>query len=117
MNAQSTKITLVSMLWKGVCLLLVGLLTLIGLAGLILPIIPGVLFLILAALLLAKVSSRFETLLQKNEQLKKWRRRWNASSALPFFQRLKLSFLLVAKAVIDGLETTANSLNKVRADS
>tara|TARA_B110000858_G_scaffold77483_1_gene89792 strand:- start:31140 stop:31493 length:354 start_codon:yes stop_codon:yes gene_type:complete len=117
MSEKNSENGLMSMLFKGVCLVLVGLLTLVGLAGLILPIIPGILFLFLAALLLAKVSSRFDALLHKNEHMRNWLRRWNTSNSLPLFQRMKLSFLLVAKAVVNGVETAVNSLNKSRVDN
>ena len=102
---------------QGACLLLVGLLTLIGLVGLILPIIPGVLFLFLAALLLAKVSSRFDALLHKNENMRTWHRRWDTSNALPLLQRVKLSLLLVARSVVTGVEATVNSLKKANSSS
>lgn len=117
MSEMKSENGLMPMLFKGACLVLVGLLTLIGLAGLILPIIPGILFLFLAALLLAKVSSRFDALLHKNENMRTWRRRWDTSNALPLLQRVKLSLLLVARAVVNGVETAVNSLNKAKADS
>ena len=115
MNKKNSENGLMPMLFKGACLLLVGLLTLIGLVGLILPIIPGVLFLFLAALLLAKVSSRFDALLHKNENMRTWRRRWDTSNALPLLQRVKLSFLLVARSVVTGVEATVNSLKKANS--
>lgn len=117
MNEKKSENGLMTMLFKGACLVLVGLLTLVGLAGLILPIIPGILFLFLAALLLAKVSSRFDTLLHRNKNMRAWRRRWNTSNSLPLLQRVKLSCLLVARAVVNGVETAVNSLNKTRANS
>ncbi|MFT7472508.1 MAG: uncharacterized membrane protein YbaN (DUF454 family) [Kiritimatiellia bacterium] len=117
MNEENSEIGLMPVLIKGACLVLVGLLTLIGLVGLILPIIPGILFLFLAALLLAKVSSRFDALLRKNENMRTWRRRWDRSNALPLLQRVKLSFLLVARAVVNGVESAVNSINKTRTDS
>jgi len=117
MNAKESDMGLMPLLFKGACLALVGLLTLIGLVGLILPIIPGILFLFLAALLLSKVSSRFENVLDRNENVKDWRRRWDSTNALPFAKRIKLSLLLVAKAIVNGVETAVNSLNKTRADS
>jgi len=107
----------VPMLFKGACLVLVSLLTLIGLAGLILPIIPGILFLFLAALLLAKVSSRFEALLHKNENMRTWRHRWDTTNTLPLLQRVKLTCLLIARAVVNGVEAAVNSLSKARMDS
>ena len=104
MKEKNSENGLMPMLYKGACLVLVGLLILLGIVGLILPIIPGVLFLFLAALLLAKVSSRFDALLHRNENMRTWRRRWDTSNALPLLQRVKLSFLLVARAVVNGVE-------------
>ena len=83
----------------------------------LLPIISGMLFLFLAALLLAKVSSRFDALLHKNENMMTWRRRWDTSNALPLLQRVKLSFLLVARSVVTGVEATVNSLKKANSSS
>lgn len=117
MSEKKSENGLMTILFKGACLVLVGLLTLVGLAGLILPIIPGILFLFLAALLLAKVSSRFESLLHRNANMRAWRRRWNTSNSLPLLQRVKLSFLLVARAVVNGVEATVNSLKNVKSSS
>ena len=117
MKGKNSTNGLMPMLFKGACIVLVGLLTLVGLAGLVLPIIPGILFLFLAALLLAKVSSRFDALLHKNENMRTWRRRWDTSNALPMLQRVKLSFLLVARAVVNGVEATVNSLKNVNSSS
>jgi hypothetical protein len=83
----------------------------------LLLIISGMLFLFLAALLLAKVSSRFDALLHNNENMRTWRRRWDTSNALPLPQRVKLSLLLVPRVVVNDVETAINSLNKTRADS
>ena len=102
-------------LFKGLCLVLVGFFVLLGLAGLVLPIIPGILFLFLAALLLAKVSSRFDTLLNRNKDMRYWRRRWDSSSRLPILQRLKLAFWVTARAVVNGVEAAVNSIGKTRS--
>lgn len=117
MSMKDSENGLMPLLFKGACLVLVGLLTLVGLVGLILPIIPGILFLFLAALLLAKVSSRFDALLHRNENMKAWRHRWDTTNALPFLQRIKLSLLLVARAVVNGVEAAVDSLSKARAGS
>jgi uncharacterized membrane protein YbaN (DUF454 family) len=117
MSETNSENSFMSMLFKGACLVLVGLLTLVGIVGLVLPIIPGILFLFLAALLLAKVSSRFDALLHKNENVRTWRRRWDTSNALPLLQRVKLSFLLVAKAIVNGVEATVNSLKNANSSS
>lgn len=117
MSAENGASGMLPILFKGVCLVLVGLFTLIGLAGLILPIIPGILFLFLAALLLAKISSRFDAMLHRNENVRVWKRRWDTSNSLPLLARLKLSCLLVARAIVSSVETAVDSLNKAKANS
>jgi len=116
MSEKNSENGVMPLLFKGAGLLLVGVLALLGLVGLILPIIPGILFLFLAALLLAKISSRFDTLLHRNENMRAWRRRWDSSNSLPLMKRVHLSLLLVARAVVNGVEAAVNSLNKARAD-
>ncbi len=115
MNPKQSENQLLPLLLKGAGLVLVGILTLLGLIGLVLPVIPGILFLFFAALLLTKISSRFDTLLNSNSQMRYWRSRWDRSNSLPLLQRVKLSFWVLARAVVNGVEAAANSLNKARA--
>ena len=115
MNPKQSKNQLLPLLLKGAGLVLVGILALLGLIGLVLPVIPGILFLFFAALLLTKISSRFDTLLNSNSQMRYWRSRWDRSNSLPLLQRVKLSFWVLARAVVNGVEAAANSLNKARA--
>ena len=76
---------------------------LIGVAGLILPLIPGLLFLGLAAVVAAKLSPRFAQLLRQNETLRGYLDRTEGFGSLALGQKLKLSVLLLAKALIDGV--------------
>lgn len=111
-STQKTESQLMSLVFKGMCLILVGILAVIGVIGLVLPIIPGILFLFLAAILLAKISSRFDSLLNKNKDMRYWRRRWNTTNALPLIQRIKLSFWVVARAIVNGVEAGISTLRK-----
>jgi uncharacterized membrane protein YbaN (DUF454 family) len=79
-----------------VCLLL-------GIAGLILPLIPGLLFLGLAAVVAAKVSPRFAEMLRQNETLRGYLDRTEGFGNLPLDQKVKLGGLLILKALIDGV--------------
>lgn len=117
MSTQKTERHTMSLLVKAGYLILFGCLLLLGLLGLVLPIIPGLLFLFLAALLLAKISSRFDSLLNSNKEMRYWRRRWQLSNSLPLIQRIKLSFWVVAGAVVNGVEAGINSLNRGRSSS
>ncbi len=117
MNSGKSKHKPMPILFKGLCLVLVGFFVLLGLVGLVLPIIPGILFLFLAALLLAKVSRRFDTMLNRNKDMRYWRRRWDTSSSLPLMQRLKLSFWVAARAVVNGVEAAVDSVSKTRSSN
>ena len=117
MKSEKSKHTSMPLWAKGLCLILVGFFLLLGIVGLILPIIPGILFLFLAALLLAKISRRFDAMLNRNKDMRYWRRRWNTSSGLPLMQRLKLSFWVAARAVVNGVEAAVNSVSKTRRES
>jgi uncharacterized membrane protein YbaN (DUF454 family) len=79
-----------------VCLLL-------GVAGLILPLLPGLLFLGVAAIVAAKLSPRFAELLRRNETLRGYLDRTQGIGTLPLEEKLKLVGLLSLKALIDGV--------------
>ena len=79
-----------------VCLLL-------GVAGLILPLIPGLLFLGVAAVVAAKFSPRFAQTLRQNDTLRGYLDRTEGFAGLPLDQKIRLGGLLVLKATIDGV--------------
>jgi uncharacterized membrane protein YbaN (DUF454 family) len=79
-----------------VCLLL-------GFAGLILPLIPGLLFLGVAAIVAAKFSPRFAETLRQNETMRGYMDRTEGFNELPLDQKIKLAGLLIVKALIDGV--------------
>ena len=89
-----------------VCLLL-------GFAGLILPLIPGLLFLAIAAIVAAKFSPRFAETLRQNETMRGYMDRTEGFSELPLDQKLKLGGLLVVKALIDGVAFLVAGVMKV----
>ena len=91
-------------LFKALILALVGLFVIIGLVGLVLPIIPGILFLVVAAWLLAKVSGRFASHLDQHRGWQRGRRIWRQSQGLSLAQRVKLSLLLIARSMVDKLK-------------
>jgi uncharacterized membrane protein YbaN (DUF454 family) len=89
-----------------VCLLL-------GLAGLILPLIPGLLFLAIAAVLAAKFSPRFAETLRQNETMRGYLDRTEGFAGLPLDQKMKLAGLLLVKALIDGVAFLVAGVMKV----
>ena len=79
-----------------VCLLL-------GLAGLVLPLIPGLLFLCVAAVVAAKLSPRFAATLRQNDTLRGYLDRTEGFENLSLGDKIKLGALLFAKVLIDGV--------------
>lgn len=75
----------------------------VGVLGLILPVIPGVLFLFLAALLLTRVSRRAFNLAHRQPWFREQLRTWQMSGGLSTGQRLRLSLLLTIRALADGI--------------
>lgn len=88
---------------KVITLVLIAVFVLIGLAGLILPIIPGVLFLFLAVLLATRVSRRVSAAAHRQPWFREHLYTWRASGGLSTTHKMKLSMLLAAKAVITGI--------------
>ena len=74
----------------------------VGVLGLILPIIPGVLFLFLAALLLTRVSRRAFNVAHRQPWFREQLRTWQLSGGMSVGQRLRLSLLLTLRALVDG---------------
>jgi|TARA_B100000959_G_scaffold68644_1_gene72709 hypothetical protein len=97
---------------KAIILAVVGLFLIIGVIGLILPIIPGILFLALAALLLAKVSSRFSYYLSNNATWNRFKRYFQSVGFLSIAQQIKLSFLIVARSVVSAVEAGMDFLRQ-----
>jgi uncharacterized membrane protein YbaN (DUF454 family) len=86
---------------------------LLGLAGLILPLIPGLLFLVIAAIVAAKLSPRFAETLRQNETLRGYIDRTEGFSSLPLDGKIKLAALLFVKMLIDGVALLVAGVMKV----
>ena len=97
---------------KALLMGVIGIFLIIGLVGLILPIIPGILFLAMAAFLLTKISSRFAFFLQHNTTWIKWRRYWRSLGFLSFAQQLKLSLLVLAKSLLNAIDSSLKFFRK-----
>lgn len=90
--------------YKIVSIVLIAGFLLIGLLGLVLPIIPGVLFLFLAVLLLTRVSRRAATYAHSQPWFHRNMHRWQASSGLSAGQRTKLALLLSIRTLVKGAQ-------------
>ena len=86
---------------------------LLGFAGLILPLLPGLLFLAIAAIVAAKFSPRFAEMLRRNDTLRGYMDRTEGFNELPLDQKLKLAGLLFVKATIDGVALLVAGVMKV----
>jgi uncharacterized membrane protein YbaN (DUF454 family) len=81
-------------------------LTVLGLIGLVLPVMPGLLLLIAAAGCFSLVSPRFragvERRLDGHPRYRGALRRWRTSRDLPMWARLRLAFWLTLRSVMPG---------------
>ncbi len=112
MNYSEEHSTELPFLMKAVLMLIVGVFVIIGLIGLILPIIPGILFLGLAAWLMTKVSSRFSFHLEQNATWLKLKRFWRSTSFLSLTQQVKLSFLVAARSFVDAIDSLVDFISR-----
>jgi len=80
----------------------------IGALGLIVPIIPGILFVALAVVLFANASQRFRRRLHASPRTRPYLVRWENSSALPTTDRIRLAGLLLYAAAADSLAPVTN---------
>ncbi len=74
----------------------------LGLVGLVIPIIPGVLFLLLAALCASSASPLIAEKFQRNRHWRRYQRHWQHSEGMTVFQRSRLAFWLTARALVEG---------------
>ena len=75
----------------------------LGLIGLLVPILPGVLFLVLAAVCFSATSPRFQDRLERHPAWRGWRLRWRESRGLPLLRRVQLAFWLTAEATMNTI--------------
>ncbi len=76
---------------------------LLGLAGLILPLIPGLLFIAIAAFVAAKLSPRFAAVLRENGTLSSYLDQADRIAGVPLAQKIQVVGLLLLKMLIDGV--------------
>jgi uncharacterized membrane protein YbaN (DUF454 family) len=75
----------------------------IGGIGLLLPIIPGLLFIAVAAVVAAKLSPAFEQTLRRSPTLAGYLDRTDGFVGLPLGQKVRVAVLLGVKMLIDGV--------------
>ena len=75
----------------------------LGVIGLVLPLIPGLLFLAIAAVVAAKLSPRFASTLRQNPTLSGYLDRTDGFMALPLGKKVQVAILRGVKMLIDGV--------------
>jgi uncharacterized membrane protein YbaN (DUF454 family) len=103
---ESVSMKLVAAAVIVVCLLL-------GLAGLILPLVPGLLFIAVAAFVAARLSPRFAGVLRENEYLRGYLDQAERVAGVPFAQKVQVVGLLLVKMLIDGIELLVTGVMKL----
>lgn len=74
----------------------------LGLVGLLVPVMPGVLFLAVAAVCFSATSSRFQGRIERHPAFRGLRNRWRAGRHLPLFHRARLAFWLTVEATMNA---------------
>ncbi len=97
---------------KALVMIVVAIFLVIGLIGIILPIIPGILFLFLAAFLLSLISRRFAFFLNNNSTWIRCKRYLRSINFLTVAQKVKLSFWVFARTVVSGIESVIRLIRK-----
>ena len=80
-------------------ILIAGACLLLGLIGLIIPIIPGVVFLFIAAGLLAQLSPTVRHNLDRHPRMSRFFRRLDSSSAMGLYDQCKMTFFASLEAI------------------
>jgi uncharacterized membrane protein YbaN (DUF454 family) len=97
------------------CVVAVAFLAL-GAVGLILPIIPGLLFLALAAFIVVKSFPSVEALARRHRVMDQHLDRIDRMHDLNLGSKIRLAGLLSVKMLLDGLAFIASSLARLRGD-
>ena len=88
----------------------------LGAVGLILPLLPGLLFLAIAAVVAAKLSPTFERMLRQSPTLSGYLDRTDGFAALSWGKKLQVAGLLCVKVLVDGVALlVAGVIRLVRA--
>ena len=86
----------------------------LGLIGLVIPVIPGVIFLVVAAMLLAKVSKRMDRWVKQNQFARRTQARVAAVAHLSWSDKVKITLWYTAATIIHSLTAIGRQLNKLK---
>ncbi|MDO8271552.1 MAG: DUF454 family protein [Gammaproteobacteria bacterium] len=102
--------------YKIVGIMLVACFLLIGLAGLILPIIPGILFLFLALYVLTRISRRAAAYAHSQPWFNRGVRHMRATDGLSVGERCKFGLWVMARGMVNGVEWGISRLRRMVGD-
>jgi len=86
-----------------------GAFLMLGVLGLLLPILPGFLFLFIALMCFATISPTVRRRLEGNRTLKALHGRWRRGRGLPLWHRMKLMFWLSAESTVQTFNARRDS--------
>ena len=102
----------VSWFAKAFYLVVIGGLVVLGVIGLVLPIIPGLVFLVLALLLLARVSTRVHALVGGQSWFRRLRRSWQRLTLLNPADRARLAFWYCVQSIVSATNTVVRFVDR-----
>lgn len=76
----------------------------LGVVGLLIPILPGVLFLAGALYMLSRGSSRIRRLAEEHPRIRSLHQRMNRLSAVSALDRIRVTSLMTLQATVTGLQ-------------
>ena len=85
----------------------------VGVIGLILPIVPGLLFIAIAAVVAAKVFPAFGQMLRRNDTIGAYLNRADGLVELPLGKKIQVACLLCVKMFIDGVALLTAGVTKI----
>lgn len=99
---------------KLLCVTLIIVFAVIGLIGLILPIIPGIIFLLVAAYLITRVSRRGAAYINSQPSYREHARPIRAAGKLSFADNARLFLLVTARVIVSGAGKAIGALRNMR---
>ena len=99
---------------KLVYLVIATLCVFIGILGLIVPVIPGILFLIVAVYFLGKVSTRIRNWSNKQPVLKSLHQKLHRLGRVDFVDRIKVISLMSIEMICRSVDQVNKSVRQVR---
>jgi uncharacterized membrane protein YbaN (DUF454 family) len=98
---------------KLVAAVVVAVLLVVGIAGLVLPFVPGLVFLAVAAVVAAKYLPGLDQMLRRNATASRYLDEVNGLAALPLGKQAQLAGLLFVKALIDAVTLLISTVTKL----